>query len=280
MSEHTPNSYNGFDLKFGDTVIVILIVSLFALIFLGYGVGSTAVLTTLACAAMGYEWFRFATREEDFDEPVLSIAVVAAAVPAFMTFASGLGAAIIVAALGAAFLVVMGPSRDERISLAAKGIFTIGLGGAGFVYLRDHPEHGLALSAWLIMTVAAAELGGRFIKNYLADEPSEKIGNTNMRRTELAFTTACGGFAGFVVGAFYGEGSAIWVAFAGFILAIVVILASSLINRVRANMQGQPSGALFLGRGTLIEAFDGLVLASIFAAILVAIHGAVFDWWA
>ncbi len=278
MSEHTPNSYKGFDLEFGDTFIVILIVSLISLIFIGYGVGATAILTTLACAAMGYEWFRFSTQEQEFDEPVMPIALVSAALPPFMAFASGPLAAIIVATLASVFLVIMGPRQNETITMAAKGIFAIGLGGAAFVYLRDHPEHGLALTAWLIFVVAATELSGRMIKGY-GDEPAEELGELRMSRTEFAFSTACGGFAGFVVGVFYGEGSAIWVAFAGFLTAIMVVLASTVTNRIKASMSGNPKGSLFLGRGTIVETFDGLILASIFAAFLIAIHGAIFDWW-
>lgn len=278
MKPETPSAYSGFNLATGDRILFFLKVAIVSLVFVTFGVGATAILAAAACAAMGYEWFRMATGGRDFDEPILGIALAAAALPPFITFAIGLGGGLAIAALAVAFFLMMSPHRTSGISSTAAGLLLIGIAGACFVALRDDPQHGLALAAWLIFVVAATELGSGFIKDYTARNDGPNTSETDGTMTETCFGLVCGAVAGIVVGAFYRDGSIFWIALASVVIAAAVLLAAVLTARVRERVASRPPGSLFLGRGSVIENFDGLILASIVAAILMMTGGAVFNW--
>lgn len=274
MSSQPETAYSGFNLETGDRVLFFIKVGVIALVFLSFGVGATSLITAAACAAMGYEWFRLTTREHDFDEPVLGIALAAAALPPFIAFAAGPAAGIIIALLAAGFLLFMGPKDIKHLEVAAPGIFLIGLAGVCFVWLRSDAEHGLAVTAWLIFVVAATELGSgmasertSLMDDYLSDAPKEAI-----------VGLVCGVLAGIIVAAAYREGNVAWVAMASFLIAGVVLFAGAVTEYLKRRLGTGPSGSLFLGRGTVLENFDGLICASIVAGFLMLVAGALFAW--
>jgi len=279
MSANTPSAYKGFNLETGDRILFFLKVGVIALVFLAFGVGATSLLVAAACAAMGYEWFRMATGGRAFDEPMVGTVLAAAAVPPFVTFAAGAGAGAAVAGLGAGFLLVLGPtSNDTPLVKAALGVFVIALAGVCFVWLRDHPEHGLALTAWLIAVVAAAEIGSGFYATRLS--PNGELVPAEKRDLPLGpmFGIGCGIFAGLLVAAFYRDGNFFWVILASLLVAGVVLAAGLTTRYVRGSVESAPSGSLFLGRGAVIENFDGLVWASLVAGALMMVTGALFNW--
>lgn len=277
MNSQPPTARSGYNLEIGDRVLFFIIVAIIALVFLGFGVGATAILTSAACAAMGYEWFRMATGQRDFDEPIAGVALAAAALPAFTTFAVGLAGGLSVAALAVAFFLMLSPKKTDGISSTAAGLLLVGVAGACFVSLRDTPEHGLALSAWVIFVVVATELGSGFIRDYVARADAYDADADNSV-IEVCFSLVCGAVAGVVVGAFYRDGNIFWIALASIALATAVLFAAVVTNYVRERIGGGPSGSLFLGRGAVIDNFDGLIFASIAAAFMTAVGGALFNW--
>lgn len=272
MNPEPQSAYSGFNLDAGDRVLFFIKIAIISVVLITFGVGATAILAMAACAAMGYEWFRLATGERDFDEPILGIALFAAALPPFVTFAIGLGGGLSIAALGVAFFLIMSPQKTTGICSTAAGLLLIGLAGACFVWLRDDPVHGLALVAWLVFVVAATEYGSGFIEDYMA-----RNGDQNTM-TKVGFSLACGVAAGVVVTAFYREGNIFWVILASLVIAAAVLAAEIFTDRVKEWVGGSPSGSLLLGRGAVIDNFDGLVFASIAATFLMLIGGALFSW--
>ncbi len=278
MNTEPPSAYSGFNLETGDRVLFYIKVAIIALIFIPFGVGATSILALAACAAMGYEWYRLTTGGRDFDEPILGIALAAAALPPFAAFAVGLGGGLAIAALGVAFFLVMSPRKTEGICSAAAGLLLIGIAGACFVSLRDDPQHGLALVAWLIFVVVATEVGSGFIRDYMARDDGAHDPTADNTVPEICFSLVCGTLAGFIVAAFYRDGNIFWVVLASLLIAASVIAAGYATQRIKDWIGGSPSGSLFLGRGTVIENFDGLVFASIVATVMTFAAGVVFNW--
>jgi len=279
MSAQTPSAYKGFNLETGDRVLFFLKVGIVALVFLSFGVGATSLLVAAACAAMGYEWFRMATGGREFDEPLVGIALAAAAVPPFVAFATGAGGGAAVAGLGAGFLLIMGPkSNDGALVKAALGLFTIALAGVCFVWLRDQPQHGLALTAWLIAVVVATELGSGFYTTRLSPDGTLVPADKRNPPLGLLFGAGCGVVAGLLIAAFYRDGNFFWIVLASLLVAGVVLAAGALTDRIKRSVEGEPSGSLFLGKGAVIENFDGLVWASLTAGVLTMVAGALFVW--
>lgn len=279
MSAQTPSAYKGFNLKTGDRVLFFLKVAILALVFLAFGVGATALLTAAACAAMGYEWFRMATGGRDFDEPLIGTALAAAAVPPFAAYAVGAGGGAALAGLGAGFLLILGPkSNDDPLVKAALGIFVIALAGVCFVWLRGQPQHGLALTAWLLAVVVATELGSGFYTERLSPEGTLVPEDKRVPPLGPLFGIGCGVVAGIVIAAFYRDGSFFWVILASLLIAGVVLAAGLLTDRIKRTVAGAPSGSLFMGRGAVIENFDGLVWASLVAGVLMMVAGVLFVW--
>ncbi len=279
MNAQAPSAYKGFNLETGDRILFFLKVGLVALVFLSYGVGATALLTGAACAAMAYEWFRMTTGGRDFDEPLVGIVLAAGALPPFFSFAVGAGGGAAIAFLAAGFLLIMGPKENGLLVRTALGLVVIGVAGACFVWLRDHSEHGLALSIWLIFVVAATEIGSGIYDRHIAPQgdstPSE---DARELPWGLIFGAGSGVAAGFVAAAFYREGNLLWVILASLLIACVVMMAATVTDRIRHAVGGAPEGSLLLGRGAVIENFDGLVWASIVAGILMMIVGPLYTW--
>ncbi len=279
MSAHTPSAYKGFNLETGERVLFFLKVAIVALVFLSFGVGATALLTGAACAAMAYEWFRMTTGERDFDEPIVGIVLAAGLLPPFFTYAVGAGGGAAIALLASGFLLIMGPKENGLLVRTALGIAVIGLAGVCFVWMRAVPEHGLALTAWIIFVVATTELSGLFYARRLSPNGSLTPAEPNEPPAGLLFSVAAGTVAGFVVGAFYREGSFFWIILASLGLAVVVLCANVLTRRVREAVAQKPaSGALFMGRGSVIENVDGLVCASLVAGFVMMAAGPLFAW--
>jgi len=278
MSAHTPSAYKGFDLESGDRILFFLKAAIVALVFLTFGVGATALLASAACAAMAFEWFRMTTGGRDFDEPLVGVVLAAGALPPFFTFAVGGGGGAAIAFLGAGFLLIMGPKENGLLVRTALGLVVIGVAGVCFVWLRSHPEHGLALTAWLLFVVGATELGSGIAARRAASdaEPATDDGRVPSREQTLGLIAGIVG--GFVVFAFYRDGNALWVVLASLILAGVVLLAGLVTRVVRQSVDATAGKALFPGRGTVVENFDGLVWASIAAGLSMMCVGVLFNW--
>jgi|GEM_PF-3488063 len=278
MSTHTPSAYKGFNLETGDRVLFFLKVGIVALVLLTFGVGSTALFAGAAGAAMSYEWFRMTTAERDFDEPLIGVTLAAGFLPAFFTYAVGAGGGAAIALLGAGFLLLIGPRENGLLVKAALGIAIIGIACTCFVWMRAQPEHGLALTAWIIFVVAATELGGSFYARNLSPDGALTPAEPNELPTGLIASVVCGVVAGVIAGVFYREGNLFWVVLASLGLAIVVLMAGEVTRRIRQSVSTAPSGALFMGRGSVIENFDGLVWASIAAGVVMMVAGPLYGW--
>ena len=278
MNSHPPSLYTGFNFETGGRVLFFIVVAAIALVFLSFGVGSTAILTTAACAAMGYEWFSVTTEGRAFDEPILPIAIAAAALPPFLAFAGGPTGAIVVALLAAGFLLFMGPKDEKALIRTAAGIFVIGFAGVCFVWLRSDPQHGLGLTAWLVIVVAATEAGGEIADRFFIKSDDAASSDSNALPTRIAVSVVSGAVGGLVAGAFYREGSLFLVIIVSALVALVVLLAGMITKYVKQSLNSDAPGALFLGKGAVIENFDGLVCASIFAGFLMLSGGALFNW--
>lgn len=278
MSTNTPSAYKGFNIATGDRILFFLIVGIIALVFFSFGVGATAIATGAGCAAVAYEWFRMTTGERNFDEPLIGIVLAAGILPPFLTFAVGAGGGAAVALLTAGFLLLMGPKENGLLVKTALGLAVIGLAGVCFVWMRAQPDHGTALVAWLLMVVAATEISGGYYKRNISPSGALLPAEPREPPAGLLLSMVCGLIAGVIAGIGYGAGNIYWIALASLGVAIVVLGANFLTQRVRESVPSAPSGSLFLGRGPVIENVDGLICASLIAGGIMMVAGNLFTW--
>ena len=246
-----------------------------AAIYLGGHYADAVVL--LGGAAMAFEWARLTAAT-----PVLRGAetlAVATALGAVVLQALGtVQGAVAALALGAVLALALCGRRARAGALLAFGIVYIGAACLGFLWLRDRPDVGLWLVAWLIAVVWSTDIGA-----YLA---GRSIGGPRMAKRISPRKTWSGLAGGLAAAAAASAILATWVpalpgaltlqapwqlALAGAALAIVEQGGDLLESAAKRRVGVKDASGFIPGHGGVLDRCDGLVAASLALALLVAV---------
>jgi len=160
--------------------------------------------------------------------------------------------------------LVAGRRRALGWSLAG-GVY-LGAAAVGFVYLRGLEPHGLATVLWLVIVVAAADIGGYF--------GGRLIGGPKLWPRVSPKKTWSGALGGLVLaglaGGFFGwgvGGGVAWVALVSAGMALVAMAGDLAESALKRHFGVKDSGRLLPGHGGVFDRFDGLAPAAVAAAL-------------
>ncbi len=148
--------------RFGDLLLrVISSIALAAVVSFDLWMGGfwVAALAGLATVLMLWELYRMVTGDGRRFAPALVAMAIAAVAGIWVTGLAGQMAGAAVLLVGAAVVAAMAPAGAGWL---AGGVLYIGFAMAFVPVIRDDPRLGLAGIVWLILVVAAADIGAYF----------------------------------------------------------------------------------------------------------------------
>lgn len=170
-------------------------------------------------------------------------------------------------------------SRRQAIGWALAGGAYIGTAGIAFLYVRALEPHGFLTVLWLFLIVAAADVGGYFAGRMIGGP--KLWPRVSPKKTwaglggGVALAFALGGlFSWATTGTYFQQVCAVSAAAA--LLSQGGDLAESALKRRFGVVN---SGRLLPGHGGALDRFDGLIAATLVAALVVSWRGTtVFIW--
>ena len=239
-----------------------------AAIFLGDVV--FAALIGAGAVIMGWEWIRLCGAGR-FGRTGIVTAVVLTVV-SVMSFLDHAAPAVVVAVLGAAG--VYGVARlGERANpfWAAAGPIYIGLPVVALIWLRGHEWSGERLILWLMLAVAATDIGAFFAGRLIGGPKLAPRISPKKTWAGLAGAMVASAAVGLIFGAVDPRAPASGVLLlAGAVLAVVAQAGDLGESWVKRRFGVKDSSHLIPGHGGLLDRVDGLIAAG--AAL------AVFQW--
>jgi phosphatidate cytidylyltransferase len=244
--------------RFGDLGLRVLsAIGLAAIVLFDLWLGGVwvAALAALAAVLMLWELHRMATGDGRALAPALAVAATAAAVAVFVTGAAGIGWGALFLAPGAALAaLVAGQAR----AWMAGGVIYIGFAMAYVTIIRDDPALGLAAVVWLILVVAAADIGAYFTGRLVGGPKLWPA--VSPKKT---WSGALGGLASALVVGFATAAVAGWGLRTIAVLSVGVAIASQAGDLVESSVKRhfgvKDASRLIPGHGGVMDRLDGIV---------------------
>ena len=240
-----------------------LIIALLALIMVYWSPKAFAVLTFLVAAAMSWEWGRI-VRGPDIGTVVHILAVLVAAVLTASGMA-GLGVAAAIIGAIAVSALVYGSGRSQ---LSGAGVLYTALPVVSLGWLRGDEPLGFDAVLFVLLTVAVTDIAA-----YMA---GRSIGGPKLW-PEVSPNKTWSGLIGGVLAAaitsvlfakISGTGSASWLASLGFIMGLVAQGGDLAESALKRHFNLKDASHLIPGHGGFMDRMDGVVTASIAAALI------------
>lgn len=236
-----------------------------ALIALFWGAVPFAILLGVIAAAMSWEWGRIV---RDSDSDVISALHIATAVTVAGLSAFGMaGLALAVVAAGAitASALAVGSGRT---GLTAVGVVYTGLPVIALEWLRSDDSLGLLAVLFVLLVVVATDTAAYFTGRGLGGPKLWPAISPNKTWSGLAggvvAAAAVGGLFPFITG----SGSALWLAFLGLLLGCVAQAGDLAESALKRHFGRKDASDLIPGHGGVMDRMDGIVTASVAAALI------------
>lgn len=281
MTAPARDNSQGSSRKFADLrtrVFSAVVLGGIALVLLWLGGIWAAFLIAALAAAMAWEWRAMVAPMPRQLLPITALAGGAAVLAAqFIGFQNGLavfaGLAAMIAALDLA------ARRRSAAGWTSAGLAYLGLAAVALLWLRETDPFGFPATLWIILVVAAADVGGYFAgrliggpKLWPALSPKKTWAGL-FGGLALAFVTG-GVFSWATTGTYFQEVCAVSAIAA--LLAQAGDLAESAAKR---HFGVKDASGLIPGHGGALDRFDGLMAATLVAAAVTLWRGqTVFIW--
>ncbi|AGK57479.1 phosphatidate cytidylyltransferase [Hyphomicrobium denitrificans 1NES1] len=225
-----------------------------------------AVLMFVVAAAMSWEWGRIVRRSAMPDTAMVVhiLAVLLAAVLSATDMAGLAIASTIVGAIAvAAWTFGVGNAQLSGVGVLYTGLPVVALG-----WLRGDEPLGFLATLFVLLSVVVTDVGayasGRILGGpKLWSEISPNKTWSGLVGGVLAAAAAGGLFAGLS-----GTGSAVWLASLGLILGIVAQGGDLAESALKRHFGLKDSSDLIPGHGGVMDRMDGIVTASVIAAMI------------
>lgn len=225
-----------------------------------------AVLMFVIAAAMSWEWGRIVRRSAMPDTGMIVhiLAVLLAAVLS-ATDMAGLGiAATVVGAIAVAALVV--GTGNARLSGA--GVLYTGLPVVALGWIRGDEPLGFLATLFVILSVVVTDIGAYASGRTLGGPKLWPEVSPNKTWSGLMGGVLAAAIAGALFAWLSGTGSATWLATLGLILGFVAQGGDLFESGLKRHFGLKDSSDLIPGHGGVMDRMDGIVTASVIAALI------------
>lgn len=255
---------------------------LMAAIALGAVLTGPISFGAVVCAGvvvLAWEWTRLCGEGRFGLTGFVGAAAVLAAAVASVRGLESLALLAVGAGVAAVFATARGGGRTHPFWLSAGPVY-VGLPAIALVWLRGFEPSGERIILWLIVSVAATDIGAFFAGRLIGGPRLAPRLSPNKTWAGLggavAATAAIGGLTGRLDGLAPGPGT---LALAGAVLAVVAQAGDLAESAVKRRFGAKDSSALIPGHGGLFDRVDGLIAAAGALAVFQWITaGEVLSW--
>lgn len=237
----------------------------------------TVALVAVACGAMAWEW-RSVTLHGGGPCSVSAVPMVGAVAAGVAAYIWSVQMGFAVLSLGLAVAAVIDLAANRRAAAGWSLLGGLYLGGAGLALLslRFGVDHGFRTALWLLVAVAAADIGGYFA--------GRMIGGPKLWPRVSPKKTWAGSVGGVTLavlsGALFGWAfipatgvATICAASAG--VAVVSQAGDLAESALKRHFDVKDAGNILPGHGGALDRFDGLIAAAIAVGLVTWLRG---DW--
>jgi phosphatidate cytidylyltransferase len=224
-----------------------------------------ALLTFFVAAAMSWEWGRIVRGPDaDIGTVVHILAVLAAAILSAMGMA-GLGiAAAFIGAIAVATLV-FGTGRSQ---LSGAGVLYTALPVVALGWLRGDGALGFDAVLYVLITVVVTDVAAYMAGRAIGGPKLWPQVSPNKTWSGLIGGVSAAAVAGALFAVLLGTGSAAWLASLGCIMGLVAQGGDLAESALKRHFDLKDASGLIPGHGGFMDRMDGVVTASIAAALI------------
>ncbi len=265
-SRQTPSDREGLlSSELTERVVSGVAIAVLAFAMVYWSPKAFAALTFLVAAAMSWEWGRIVRGSSpDIGTVIHILAVLAAAVLGAAGMA-GLGVAAAVIGAIAVAALVFGSGRSQ---LSGAGVLYTGLPVIALGWLRGDEPLGFLATLFVLFSVAvtdiAAYAGGRLIGGPKLWE----VVSPRKTWSRLIAGVLAAAVAGALFALLSGTGSSQWLASLGFVMGLVAQVGDLAESALKRHFGLKDASDLIPGHGGFMDRMDGVVTASIAAALI------------
>ena len=240
-------------------------IGIVAFAMLYWSPGAFAVLTFLVATAMSWEWSRIVRGTMPDSGLVIHILTVLAA--AILTARDMAGMAVIASIVGA---VVVGAlaTGSGRSRLSSAGVLYTALPVIALGWLRSDETLGFLATLFVILSVAVTDVAAFAAGRTIGGPKLWPEVSPNKTWSGLLGGIGTAAIAGALFSFVSGTGGAFWLASLGLALGVVAQWGDLAESALKRHFGLKDSGGLIPGHGGFMDRMDGLVTASIAAALI------------
>jgi phosphatidate cytidylyltransferase len=248
-----------------------------ALVAVSAGPEIFVLLIGAGVAALAWDWTRL-TGEGQFG--AVGVAMVLAALgAAFLAFVGRPGAAVLWAVIASAVVYVLARGGRRSPLWAAAGPLYIGLPAIALIWLRDHDEPGRMLILWLLLTIWATDIGAFFAGRIIGGPLLAPRISPKKTWAGLIGAVVSAGVVGAVAGTVDSDAPAtVLLVVAGALLAVIAQGGDLGESWVKRRFGAKDSSQLIPGHGGLFDRVDGLIAAAVILAMWQWLTGGALSW--
>jgi len=236
-----------------------------AFVMLYWSPSAFAVLTFLVAAAMSWEWGRMVRGA--MPDAGLIVHIGAVLVAAVLTAQDMAGMAI-VAAIVAAVAVAALSAGSDRTRLSAAGVLYTALPVIALGWLRGDEPLGFLATLFVIITVAVTDVAAYAAGRTLGGPKLWPEVSPNKTWSGLLGGIAAAAVGGALFSFISGTGGAVWLASLGLAVGLISQWGDLAESALKRHFGLKDSSGLIPGHGGFMDRMDGLVTASIAAALI------------
>ena len=226
-----------------------------------------AVLMAAVGGVVAWEWGRIV---RGIDADVVMAAHVGTVVAAVvLAYGSLPGLAVLAIAIGVILVALLSFGRHGILS--ATGVAYAALPAVALIWLRSDALLGASAVLFVILVVAAADTSAYFAGRLLGGPKLWARISPNKTWAGLVGAVIGGLVAGLLTGYWIAGASPAWLMLLGAGLAIVAQAGDLAESALKRNFGTKDASALIPGHGGFMDRVDGLVTASVAAAIIAAL---------
>lgn len=246
-------------------------IAVFGLAVLVWGPVPFAILLAVIAAAMSWEWSRIV--RGDGSDAVAAVHIATAVTAAGLAAFGMAGLALAAVSVGAITVAALA-AGSGRVVLSGAGVFYTGLPVIALEWLRGDGSLGLPAVLFILLAVVATDTAAYFTGRTFGGPKLWPAVSPNKTWSGLAGGVTAAALTGAVFPYLSGSGWSSWLAGLGFVLGLVAQGGDLAESALKRHFGLKDASDLIPGHGGFMDRMDGIVTASIAAALIALVSEA------